>query len=106
MSRTPTDASTRAVTFIVPGGEMTIRMMQNDTDSMVKAAKTLKARYFVAADGYDQASCQTMWGVFDTKGLEKSPDGRQWSLRDPIKVFTDWAPDAAVMYALAISGRG
>ena len=96
-------ASNKAV-FITPTGAVDITMVTNDLQSLCSAARTLKARYFVAADGWDDAACCPIWGVFDMKTAQDAGGGPgQWSIRDPIRKFSTPRPDPAVMYAMTVA---
>lgn len=92
----------REVTFITPNGDMEIRLTANDTAAMCVAADALKARYFVAADGFSEAENCPIWGVFDMRTAQKdTPWQGCWSINDPTRTFTTPTADAAVMFALA-----
>lgn len=93
----------REVIFICPGQQMDIRMSDNSIKAMCEAARLLKARYFVTADGWDAKNNAPIWGVFDMRTAQKdNPVRGEWSINDPIKTFPDTAKDAAIMYALMI----
>ena len=93
------------VVFIQPSGFLSIRLTDGTTNTICEAARNLKARYFVAIDPCTPVVA--VWGVFDMRRAQKNnPTPGQWSTEDPIKTFPFEAQDAAVMYALALAGRG
>ena len=91
-------------TFICPGGQLQIRIVSNHSTELCRAAKVLNARYFITVDGHDRILDLPVWGVFDMRTASKMM-GRDWAIGDPIRAFAAESPAAAVMYALAISGR-
>ena len=105
MARSFEFAGQKEVTFVSPGGQLTIRMTENTTNAMCEAARTLKARYFVAIDGWSEIMNAPVWGVFDMRTARSDDPVRgQWSIRDPVRTFPVEANDAAVMYAVALLG--
>lgn len=91
------------VTFIAPGGSMHIRMMDHTAHSMIEAAKTLKARYFVTQDGVDEVNNVPIWAVFDANRAEKFMN--EWKLPVSIREFHTETDDGAVMYAASLGRR-
>ena len=79
------------VTFIKPDGEMTIRMVESDTDSIVKAARALKAHH-VVFQAY-RPTPRPIWAVFEIVA-------RQETFPQAIKTFVSDTSDAAVMWAV------
>lgn len=95
------------VTFLAPGGAVTIGMVHNNSSNICRAAETLKARYFVARDGEDLVTLSPIWAVFDLRRCHKdNPTPGVWTLARPVKSFKTETNDAAVMYALALMGKG
>ena len=77
-------------------------MTVNTTTAMCEAARNLKARYFVAVDGWDDMRALPIWGVFDMRTAQmNTPVPGMWSVNDPIRTFTTETSDGAVMYAVA-----
>lgn len=96
----------KETTFITPTGQIEIRLTTNDTGAMCKAAQTLKARYFVAIDGFDMAANLPIWGVFDMRTAQRdTPMPGVWSINDPVKTFVTDTSDAAVMWALMLKDK-
>lgn len=90
----------REVTFIRPQGDMTIRMVRNHVDSVVEAAKTLKATYVVFADDYSMELDRPVWAVFDMTKVEKLGRTNTYVLPIASKIFISEKNDAAVMWAV------
>lgn len=91
--------------YVGAGGQVTIRLTDHTTAANCKAARMLKARYFVASDS-SYAGFEPVWGVFDMRTAQRdNPYPGAWSINDPIKMFPHDARDAAVMYALALIGK-
>ena len=88
-----TDPHKLEVTFVKDDGEMTIRMTENDQDSILRAAQTLKAHH-VVFQAY-RPTPRPIWAVFD---LRKLVDGRLPQAAD--KTFMTEKNDAAVMWAV------
>lgn len=98
--------SREKVTFITPGAQLSIRLTEHSTAAICKAARDLRARYFIAVDGWDNMRACPIWGVFDMRTAQKDdPTPGAWSIRDPIKKFSTESPDPAVMWALAKGDR-
>lgn len=96
----------RPVTYMCPNGALEIRMTEQNFSVICEAARNLKARYFIAQDGWSDMEALPIWGVFDMRTAQRdTPTPRQWSVSDPVRTFTTETPDAAVMYALALMGR-
>ena len=92
-------------TFILPGGEITIRFTSRDMGDIIRAAATLRASHFITIDEWDHAQDLPIWGVFDMRTVNRnSPVPGEVSIRDPIKRFTAETPDAAVMFAVHYQG--
>lgn len=90
------------VTFITPTQQYDIRLTCSNLDMICDAARACNARYFVAADGGDDAQGCPIWGVFDMRTADRNnPTPGSWTIRDPIKTFTTRTPDGAVMWALS-----
>lgn len=102
MAAEQTRNDVREVTFVTPRGQLDIRLTRNDLNEMCNAARTLKARYFIAIDGWNICEDCPVWGVFDMKTAQHgAPHPGAWSIDDPVKTFTAPTNDAAVMWALA-----
>lgn len=66
----------------------------------------MKARYFVAVDGWSDMEALPVWGVFDMRTAQRNnPTPGQWSINDPVRTFTTETADGAVMYALALMSK-
>lgn len=96
-------ASVATVTFVSSGAQLAIRLTGNNSSTLCEAARELKARYFIAVDGWDDTNDLPIWGVFDMRTAQKdTPMPGDWSINDP-KLFP--SNDAAVMWAIAMAGR-
>lgn len=85
---------------------MEIRLHDDTTRAVCKAAKDINARYFVALDGWSLVENRPVWGVFDmNRAQENNPTPGEWAIEDPIKTFPIEAKDAAVVYAVMLLGR-
>lgn len=91
------------VVFILPGGSMTVRLMEHTSNSICAAVKACGARFFVTQDGFDHAANLPIWGVFDAQRIEKLMG--EWVLPVPIRLFTTETSDAAAMFAATRMGR-
>lgn len=88
----------------MPGSQVAIRFMENDSTVICNAAMNLRATHFIAPEGRDHANNCTLWGVFEMRTAQRNtPVPGEWSINDPIKVFPN--VDAAVMFAIAVGGR-
>lgn len=92
------------VTFVKPGGELTIRMTDNSYDSICEAAKTLKARYVVMIDEWDHHANLPIWAVYNAHKAQRHGGAMGWVMPLPEKRFTVETSDAAVMWAIAKLG--
>lgn len=99
-------ASAETVFVKRDGSTMSIRLHDDTTRAVCKAAKDLNARYFVALDGWSLVRDKPIWGVFDMdRAQENNPVPGEWATDDPIKTFPRENLDAAVMYAVMMLGR-
>lgn len=99
-------ASGETVFVKYDGSTTTIRLNDDTTRAVCKAASDLRARYFVALDGWSLVVGEPVWGVFDMERTQKdNPVPGEWSTDDPIKKFPRENLDAAVMYAVMLTGR-
>lgn len=88
------------------GTTTTIRLNDDATRAVCKAAKDLNARYFVALDGWSLVEGNPIWGVFDMdRAQQNNPVPGEWSTDDPIRTFPIDALDAAVVYAVMMVSR-
>lgn len=94
------------VTYLTPSGALEIRHMSNQMADMCRNAQTLKARYFVATDGWDAANMCPIWSVFDMRRAQKdNPYPNAWGMGPAVREFRTETSDAAVMFALALQGK-
>jgi hypothetical protein len=94
------------VTFVTKNGGLMIRMMSNEFNPIVEAARVLKARYVVLLDEWDMLRGLPTWAVYDMSRAEKNtPVHGQWTMPLPSKTFTHATNDGAVMWALMSGGK-
>lgn len=98
------DYTMRTVTFITSTGAMHIRLTDMLEDTIARAAKTLEARYVVAAFDWSDVENCPVWSVYDMHRAQRHGPGKELSFPLPVKQFINESDSPAVMYALALQG--
>lgn len=91
------------VIFVGAGAPFEVRMVDNQADTIIRAAETLKARYAVLVDEWSAEQNCPIWSVFDMKGCSKMHG--QYVFPMATKSFTAETSDGAVMWAAAMVGK-
>ncbi len=91
----------REVTFVSQSGDITLRLHSPSFSFICRAARDLKARYFVTIEEIDVLTLLPIWGVYDMRTARRNdPIPGEWSINNPVKTFIAEKPDAAVMWAV------
>lgn len=94
------------VIYITRNGAVAIRLVNDMSNTVRAAGKSLKARYLVAAFDWSATWRCPIWAVYDLRKQGSETPGGDRSLALPEREFVHPSSDGAVMFALALMGGG